>query len=228
MSSSFNPHYDSLSAPQRLLWAELADVPPEFTLYGGTAVALHLGHRQSIDFDFFSPNEVSPDKLYHQIAFLKNAKIIQQEKNTLTCLVDRNGPVKISFFGLPHLHCIGTPHIVAENKLKVASLIDLAGMKAAVVQQRPEAKDYIDLDAIMSAGVTLPTALAAAKLIYGSSFNPQITLKALSYFEDGDLHMLPDDMKTRIVKAVAATNLNQLPILKATYSNSTGNSGVSA
>ena len=44
-------------------------------------------------------------------------------------------------------------------------VLDLAGTKAAVVQQRPEAKDYVDLDAMMGAGVGLPTALAAAKLI---------------------------------------------------------------
>ena len=216
---TFSPKLNILPAPQRLLWDELADLPPYFTLYGGTAVALHLGHRQSIDFDFFAAKAIDIAALSAEIPFLHDAKIIQQEKNTLTCLVDRRGPVKVSFFGLPQIRSIEAPHISPDNCLKVASLVDLAGMKAAVVQHRPEAKDYIDLDAIMSAGIGLPTALAAARFIYGPSFNPQITLKALSYFDDGDLRKLPDDMKSRIVKAVAATDLNQLPALKPDNGN---------
>jgi hypothetical protein len=222
---NFTPKLNILPAPQRLLWPELADVPADFTLYGGTAVALHLGHRNSIDFDFFGAKAINTGELYVETPFLRDAKIIQQEKNTLTCLVDRNGPVKVSFFGLPHIRSIETPHIAADNQLKIAALIDLAGMKAAVVQQRPEAKDYIDLDAIMSTGIGLPLALSAAKFIYGPSFNPQITLKALSYFDDGDLRKLPDDMKGRIVKAVAATDLNQLPVLKPGNGNRNDNNG---
>jgi hypothetical protein len=53
MKTTFKPCLDILPKPQRTLWAELADVPEEFTLYGGTAVALHLGHRVSVDFDFY-------------------------------------------------------------------------------------------------------------------------------------------------------------------------------
>ena len=68
-------------------------------------------------------------------------------------------------------------------------MIDLAGMKAVVVQQRPEAKDYLDLHEMIDKQVVdLPTALAAGQAKhYPSSFNPQLTLKALSYYEDGNL-----------------------------------------
>jgi hypothetical protein len=125
--------------------------------------------------------------------------------------VDRGGPVIVSFFGLPHIHSVQPSQICGDNQLKVASLVDLSGMKAAVVQQRAEAKDYVDLDAIITAGVSLPMALSAAQQIYGPGFNPQITLKALSYFGDGDLPQLPDDLKLRLVKAVEATDLGKLP-----------------
>jgi hypothetical protein len=54
MSKGLVPRIDILPAAQRRLWDELAAVPAEFVLYGGTAIALHLGHRQSIDFDFFA------------------------------------------------------------------------------------------------------------------------------------------------------------------------------
>ena len=219
---TFAPRLDILPPPQLRLWEELVYLPPEFTLYGGTAIALHLGHRSSVDFDFFNAKAIDTESLCAEISFLLDARIIQQERNTLTCLVDRGGPVKVSFFGLPYFRSIAAPQVAAGNHLKIASLIDLAGTKAAVVQQRPEAKDYIDLDAIMRAGIGLPTALAAARFIYGPKFNPQITLKALSYFDDGDLRALPPDMKARIVKAVAATDLSKLPALEPSSGNDSG------
>ena len=87
-------------------------------------------------------------------------------------------------------------------------------MKVSVVQKRAEAKDYIDLDALITSGsVDLATALAAGRAIYGRTFNPQITLKALSYFDDGDLKRLPDDMKARLAKAVREIDLDHLPLL---------------
>ena len=95
-------------------------------------------------------------------ARLRDAQITQQEPNTLTCLVDRGGSVKVSFFGLPHLRRIRTPLRAEDNGLEVASLLDLAGTKAAVVQQRAQAKDYIDIDALITqGGIDLPTHLAA-------------------------------------------------------------------
>ena len=88
----------------------------------------------------------------------------QVAPNTLSGIVDRGGPVKLSFFGVPHLARIVPPHIAADNGLRIASLLDLAGTKAAVLQQRAEAKDYIDVDAILRDGrIDLSTALASAR-----------------------------------------------------------------
>ena len=136
----FSPHLEILPAPQRALWKELSEVSGEFVLYGGTALALHLAHRN------------------------------------------------------------------------FASLLDLAGTKASVVQVRAEAKDYIDIDALITAGkVDLPLALSAAQRLYGSTFNPQITLKALSFFGDGNLRQLPEDMKLRLATAAREVDLDHLP-----------------
>jgi hypothetical protein len=57
----------------------------------------------------------------------------------------------------------------------------------------------------------LPVALAAAQRLYGPSFNPEITLKALSYFDDGNLRELPTSMKHRLVNAARAVDLDHLP-----------------
>lgn len=104
--------------------------------------------------------------------------------------------------------------MVTDNGLRVASLFDLAGTKASVVQMRAEPKDYIDIDALITkGGISLPLALSAAQEIYGSSFNPQVTLKALAFFEDGDLHQLPEDLKLRLTTAVRSVDLDNLPRL---------------
>lgn len=208
-------HLDLLSPAQRRLWDELGDVPPQFTLYGGTAIALYLGHRESIDFDFFGSESFNPQRLYAAVPFLKGAKIAQQASNTLTCVVERAGNVQVSFFGVPDMTVLREPLQVPDNRVRVASLIDLAGMKAAVVQQRAEAKDYLDLYALINQEVVdLSTALAAASRIYPDSYQPQLTLKALTYFDDGDLHTLPEAVRLGLIEAVRAVDLDRLPDLR--------------
>jgi hypothetical protein len=208
------PHLEILPPAQRQLWHELNQVPAEFTLYGGTAIALHLGHRQSVDFDFFGSRPFDPAKLQASIPFLAKARVLQHEKNTLTVALNQESQVVVSFFGVPNLPRLISPLLSDDNGLKVASLLDLAGTEASVVQVRPERKDYLDLDVLMTkGGITLPMALTAAQALYGASFNPQITLKALSYFEDGNLQKLPEDAKARLAAAARDVDLDQLPRL---------------
>jgi hypothetical protein len=215
MAKRFRPRLDILPPAQRRLWDELGSLPDYFVLYGGTALALHLGHRRSEDFDFFADRDIKPDELYRTTPFLQGSRITQQEPNTLTCLVDRGGPVKVSFFGVPYLARVSEALIAEDNGLKVASLIDIAGTKASVVQQRAQARDYIDIDALMTlAGIDLPTQLAAARVVHGSGFAPTPTLKALTYFGDGDLPSLAGDVKRRLARAASEANPLQLPDLE--------------
>jgi hypothetical protein len=212
MTDNFAPRLDILPTPQRRLWDELAAVPTEFVLYGGTAVALHLGHRQSVDFDFFGNRPFDPARLTAAIPFMHAATITQREPNTLSGIVDRGGAVKLSFFGVPGIPRLVPPHIAPDNGLQIASLLDLAGTKASVVQQRAEAKDYMDIAAILRDGrINLSTALASAKAIYGAQFNPQISLKALSFFDDGSLRRLPRATKDLLAKAAREVDLDRLP-----------------
>jgi hypothetical protein len=80
-----------------------------------------------------------------------------------------------------------------------------------VVQKRAEVKDYLDMDALLRRGIDLPTALAAGAVVYGRNFNPLITLKALSYFDD--VPTLPADVRARLSAAVAAVDVTKLPAL---------------
>src|SRR5450755_337759 len=132
----FSPHLEILPAPQRALWSELSEVSREFLLYGGTALALQLAHRNSLDFDLFGSRALDLWQIEQGISFLKGANIIQRDRNTLSAIVDRGGPVKVSFFGVPNLPRLCPALVAKDNGLGIASLLDLAGTKASVVQVR--------------------------------------------------------------------------------------------
>ena len=171
-----------------------------------------------MDFDFFGNKPLDPARLVPAVPFLTESIVTQRQPDTFSCTVDRGGVVKLSFFGLPGIPRLHSPLTAPDNGLRVAALLDLAGMKAAVVQMRAEAKDYLDIDALLVDGrIDLPKALSAAGAIYGSQFNPQSTLKALAYFEDGNLTRLPQPIKDRLVKAACAVDLDQLPVIVAPY-----------
>jgi hypothetical protein len=131
--------------------------------------------------------------------------------DTLSVKLDRGGEVYLSFFGWPEIIRIEPPLKTQDQIIQVASLLDLAGMKASVVQKRAECKDYVDLVALMDAGITLPMALTAGQMIYKNQFNPQITLKALSYFDD--VHGITEHVKKRLQEAVKSVDVHALPPL---------------
>ncbi len=196
-------HLDILPPAQRRLWDELGSLPDGFVLYGGTALALYLGHRQSVDFDFFLDRSLDADALLAGLPFLQGAALIARTPETLICRVERGGPVQVAFFGVPKLPRLAPPRRL-ENGVALASLLDLAGTKAAVVQKRSEAKDYLDLDALLQlTDLTLPLALEAAGRLYGGAFSPISTLKALCYYGDGDLETVPPEVRQRLKRAVA-------------------------
>lgn len=193
----------------------LEHTPPEFVLYGGTALALRLGHRQSFDFDFFTLSAFQPDELQRRVAYLSQGRALQKSENTLTCALDLGGEVLVSFFGGLGIGSVKDPDRADGPGILVASLLDIAATKAGVVQARPSAKDYIDLDALLHAGVSLADALGAARAIYGSGFNPLLTLKALTFFGEGDLEDVPRATRANLAAAVAAVDLERLPAFQS-------------
>jgi hypothetical protein len=144
------------------------------------------------------------------MSLLAEAKVLQNVSQTLTVGLDRGGTVKLSFFGGLRLGRVGQPEATSDGVMAVASLLDLAGTKAAVVTQRAESKDYIDILTLMEKGIPLVQAMAAARAIYGKQYNPLMTLKSLAYFGDGDLHKLTSEQKSKLAKA-ATQQLLELP-----------------
>lgn len=188
------PRLDILPAQQQRLWPELAQVPEHFVLYRGTAVALRLGGRQSVDFDFFTNQPISADVLTRHMTFLRGADLIQAEPNTCSFTVEREGGVNVSFFGGLTIGRVGKPDRCEDNRLQVASLLDLAAQKMKIILVRAEAKDYLDIYTLLHAGIALPEALGATKALY-PEFNPVPSLKALAYYGEPTLAAVPKDVR---------------------------------
>lgn len=207
MTGKFKPCMDILPPAQKRLWPELRNAPKVgFTLYGGTAIALRLGHRASVDFDFFSEKPLDSDAIKAAFPFMEQSTTLQEQDNTWVVLVPYGNSerehVKVSFFGSIAFGRVGEPDFTNDAVLQVASFDDLMATKVKVVLQRAEAKDYRDVSAMVNAGVSLSRGLASAHQLYGPNFQPSESLKALIYFNDGDLNDLTADEKRTLVDAV--------------------------
>jgi len=200
----FQPRLDVLPPAQQAVWPLLNQIPSHFVLYGGTAVALRLGHRVSVDFDFFSGRTFSPRELLAEIPLLSGPKQVQQEQaNTYTVeIAGPGGAVKWSFFGGIDCGQIRAPDRCADNRLKIASAEDLLTLKLATIHQRIEAKDYLDIHALLGFGLSLPEALGHLEALHPRATNWMLTLQTLVYFEGGDLDTLPAAVKGDLEEAV--------------------------
>jgi len=166
----------------------LKELPPQTYLAGGTAVALHLGHRLSVDLDFFTPHDLDSLQWHKglQTAFSGDFTLSAEkiERNTLVVTLNNTG---FSLFSYPYA-LMDAP--VTEDFLPtpVASLRDLALMKLIAINQRGACKDFIDLKFIMeSAGLTFKALLPdiSRKYAVGEEIFFQLK-KSLIYFDDAE------------------------------------------
>lgn len=201
MPDRFEPKLGILPQAQRELWPLLVPVPGlEYVLYGGTAVALYLGHRRSIDFDFFRAEPMDKQALLSELPFLRQASTDHEDKDTLVVSVAMpSGPVKLSFFAGLGIGRVGNPLRTNDAVLLVASLDDLMATKLKALLDRAEARDYRDISAMLEADVSLAKGLGAFAGMFGQ--DPALPLKAIGYFKDGDLPTLPKVDRDRLRKA---------------------------
>ncbi len=207
MMGVLKPCLNILPPAQIRLWPELRPAAAlGFALYGGTAIALRLGHRFSVDFDFFSEKPLDRHAIQTAFSFMARSTVLQDQPNSLSVLAPYGDSgrehVKVSFFGTIGFGRVGEPDITEDGVLQVASLDDLMATKVKVILQRAEAKDYSDIAAMVNAGVSLSKGLSSAREMYGLNFQPSESLKAMVYFEDGDLRTLEKGARNTLVKAV--------------------------
>jgi hypothetical protein len=220
MPDSFEPKIGILPRAQQEIWPQLAPATRlSFVLYGGTAVALYLGHRISVDFDFFRSAPLDKKEIESAFAFMRDAQIIQESDNTLVVLAPMpSGAVKLSFFGGLAIGRINEPCQTKDTKLLVASMDDLLATKLKAILDRAEAKDYQDISAILSAGIPLEKALGGFAMMYGK--DPALPLRALGYFKDGDLPLLPKSDQD-ILRA-ARDRISEIPDIAITNGSLSG------
>ncbi len=160
------------------------DILDKFYLAGGTAAALHLGHRKSDDFDFFSDNNFSPDYILEQLKSAKKEKemlVVGQTKGSLHVVLDG---VKLSFllYDYPLLEKFNEI-----NGIQVASLLDISLMKITAISGRGSKKDFIDLYYICKEGKEIHELLPYFHEKYkGVGYQTYHIVKSLVYFEDAD------------------------------------------
>ncbi len=210
--------YDILPPVQRALLPALRPLKDlGLVLYGGTAIALRLGHRQSVDFDFFAGEPLDRRRLRELIPLLVDADVLQDERDAWTVQVHPTGrgggSVKLSFFSGLGFGRVGSPSDSDHGEMRMASLDDLMGHKLKVLLQRVEAKDYQDMAALLRHGLSLERGAGASMALFPGFPVPE-ALRTLTYFKEGDLSRLSvADREVLIRAAVAFERAVPIPIL---------------
>lgn len=152
-------------------------------LAGGTALALQLGHRISVDFDLFSSEEIPKALLKRVATVFSHASVHPMVNNSEELTVSING-VKVTFLYYPFPLVTG---LVSMDNLSAASVQEIAAMKAYTIGRRAVYKDYVDIYTILSGSsdtTNLETIISLANKKYGDQFNDRLFLEQLVSLED--------------------------------------------
>lgn len=211
---AFAPDLSRLPEAQVNLWSRLGDIPASFVLYGGTALALRLAHRQSMDFDFFTDQAFSAPDLLGALRWLGRVEVVRMEANDLAVI--EPGGVRLAFFGDLGLQAVAEPSLVEDNGLVVASVYDLAGTKAKAILDRSEWKDYVDIAALLRAGHRLEDVIGYAAAIFDRRFvfPAQLFLRSLVWFREGTSGDVPPDVRNELERAVHDLDLADIPVVE--------------
>lgn len=172
-----------LSQNQKDLLPLIKQYQADYYLVGRTAIALLLGHRESIDFDLFTYKNKNQLKAREYLQKKTKDAIISifEGKDQAHFII--NG-VKITFFNFPHL----IPVQKMMEGIKMPDLLTLASMKAFALGGRAKWKDYVDLYFVLNNGITLEDIVAKAGELFNSEhstlFNYRNFMEQLMYYDD--------------------------------------------
>ncbi len=172
--------YDILNQKRKDILPLLKNLKEDFYLAGGTALALQIGHRDSIDFDYFSEKDFDTKEFFERLQkIFKDFSVqkIQDEKNTLTIIVDKD--IKLSFFSYKYPLL---KEIIEEEYIRLASIEDIACMKLSAIVSRSTLKDYIDLYYVLKE-YDLSDLLQKMQFKF-PTIDTNLVIKSLVYFED--------------------------------------------
>lgn len=175
-------HHEILTKEQAELLPLVKEFIKGFGLVGGTAIALQIGHRQSIDFDLFSNKEFNNDRVRKMITKTgyKIGRVYKDETGQFTFFVNN---VQFTFFHYPFKIEFSERF---EKTLRMPDLLTLAAMKAYALGRRAKWKDYVDLYFIINKYHSIKKIVTKTKTIFKGEFNERIFREQLAYFEDID------------------------------------------
>ena len=159
----------------------LATFKREYTLVGGTAIALHIGHRKSIDFDLFKSNSINASKIKNTLV-TKNLsyQILFQNDQGLHLLIKG---VKRTFFYYPFPI---KESLISEKHFNIPDLLTLAAMKAYALGRWSKWKDYVDLLFILESHYNIDQISKRASEIFKDGFSEKMLRVQMVYFKDID------------------------------------------
>ena len=153
----------------------------DFGLVGGTAIALYIGHRRSIDFDLFTNKEFKNQNILNRISkSFKIDMVVVNRPEELTIVIKG---VRFTFFRYPYKIDYSKKF---DNVIKLPDLLTLAAMKAFALGMRAKWKDYADLYFILKNNYSIDRIVKKAQKIFGDGFNEKLFRSQLAYFKDID------------------------------------------
>ena len=204
-----NLHLEVLPDRQLQLWQKLQSSAgslqaSHFYLAGGTALAMQIGHRQSMDFDFFSQQPAVAETISDWLQQFPDFLVRETDVHTLHAEIIG---VKVSFIGNYKYPLV--EDTLSAEKIPIAGVMDIGLMKLLAITHRATLRDYLDLAVIIRDHIPLPKLLEMISKKYGPHFNAMISLKTLVSFDDLDPEMptlldktLRDSWKSILTQAV--------------------------
>jgi hypothetical protein len=174
-------HTEILTAEQVELLPLVKKFQRSFYMVGGTAIALHLGHRRSVDFDLFTKSNLNKSKIkktlllepFNQIPVFEDWEQLHLQINQ----------VKVTFFSYPY----SVPHDVkVDSIITIPSLLGLAAMKAFALGRRAKWKDYVDLYFILRHHYSIKEISHEAEKIFTQQFSEKLFREQLAFHKDID------------------------------------------
>ena len=174
-------HTEILSFEQNELFPFLKRFQRSFYLVGGTAIAIHLGHRRSIDFDLFTFSELRKSRIKKTLLELPFKQVpLFEDYDQLHLLVNQ---VKLTFFSYPYSI---EPAIKIDSVISIPSLLSLAAMKAFALNRRSKWKDYVDLYFIIRDFYSIEEISVEACKIFTQQFSEKLFREQLAFHKDID------------------------------------------
>jgi hypothetical protein len=174
-------HYEILHKNQSELLPYLKKFNRSFYLVGGTAIALHVGHRRSIDFDLFCLKSINKSRLKKQLLDIPfPQQPIFEDVDQLHLMINH---VKVTFFNYPY----EINHLIwIESYITIPELIELAAMKAFALGRRAKWKDYVDIYIMLRDHFTIKEISRNAYELFPTQFNEKLFREQLAFHKDID------------------------------------------